>query len=167
MRRYPNLLQKVGQQAQHARGRPPPFSEPAPLPRISSSTAACSRGRWGSGGGREAKEREKEKRFRAIEYPRSHTRGYVGECDQVALAPRPRCSMLEEGETPLTTPWRHPRGRFQANLPQMPPPRGSIAWEMTQETIHLPLSCLQGGRSHLVPPFATRRGPPFTGVLRP
>jgi hypothetical protein len=41
-------------------------------------------------------------------------------------------------------------GKSQVNLPQMPPRRCHLfevafAWELTKETIHLPLGCLQGG----------------------
>jgi hypothetical protein len=33
-----------------------------------------------------------------------------------------------------------------ADLPQMPPDSDGIAWELTKETINLPLGCLQGGQ---------------------
>ena len=49
-------------------------------------------------------------------------------------------------------PWSRFEGKSKVNLPQMPPLRGGICieevacvWQLTKETIHLPLGCLQGG----------------------
>ena len=36
-------------------------------------------------------------------------------------------------------PWRQPRGKSQVNLPQMPPESGGILWELTKNTIDVPM----------------------------
>jgi len=50
------------------------------------------------------------------------------------------------GEVRPTPPWRQPMCKSQVNLPQCHPMLVAFVWNLTKETIVLPLGCLQGGR---------------------
>ena len=66
-----------------------------------------------------------------------------------------RCSEVRLGEGEVRLPWEqgHPGGNPVANLKSIShryhPILVAFVWELTEETIHLPLGCLQGGSSSM------------------
>jgi hypothetical protein len=58
-------------------------------------------------------------------------------------------NILACAQVPPSPPWSRVEGKSYVNFPQMPPPRGGFfMWELTKETLHLPLGCLQSGFSY-------------------
>ena len=86
-----------------------------------------------------------------------------GECPLTCHIPRPREYDHASGEHPPSSPTCRPGGNPGGNLKSISPRcylfEVAFVWELTKETIVLPLGCLQGGVRRSRPPLRYRSSP--------